>query len=78
MLTRSLVAVLLALLVSAAPVHATTCANSIPAGVVVTPSCTWIVQQWDPGVWLDNLGSFWAKIIGMSVPQMLSGHDSRP
>lgn len=57
-LAISLIVVLLA---SATP-QATTCANPTPSGQVVTPSCTWIVQQWDPGVWLDNLGQFWVWV----------------
>lgn len=61
-----LVVALLAAL-SAAP-SATTCAapNNIPKGVVVTPDCTWVVEQVDPGVWRDNLNQIWTFIAGVS------------
>lgn len=57
---RLVLAVVLILAVTAPrPLLATSCANVIPLGVRLTPDCTWIVAQYDPGVWRDNLGAFW-------------------
>lgn len=64
-MTRSLVALILTLILTA-PLRATTCGTPLPANAVVTPACTWIVEQWDPGVWLDNLGQLWSKVTGSS------------
>lgn len=53
---------------SVAP-SATTCLapNNIPAGAVVTPGCTYIVEQVDPGVWRDNLNRIWVWVSGLST-----------
>lgn len=61
-------ALVLVATLSAAP-HATTCAgpNNIPAGAVVTPECTYIVEQWDPGFWRDNLNQLWTLVEGYSL-----------
>ena len=58
----------LVLCVSAQP-SATTCAapNTIPAGAVVTPECTWIVEQVDPGEWMDNLYQHWVLFMGHAL-----------
>ena len=68
-MTRLLVLALLIVLVSPIAASATTCAapNHIPAGAVVTPDCTWIVEQVDPGVWRDQLDQIWTFISGFSV-----------
>lgn len=64
-MNRGLLVLALTLLL-ATPARATTCGTPLPPQAVVTPACTWIVEQWDPGVWLDNLGQLWAKIAGTS------------
>lgn len=65
-----LVALLLVLTLSSAPT-ATTCSNTIPLGTVATPECTWIVEQIDPGVWMDNLRQYW--VLGLCVNGVCSG-----
>lgn len=57
--------------------HATTCSNPLPANAVVTPACTWIVEQYDPGVWKDNLGQFWILVEGRSVAVKVRVEDLR-
>lgn len=62
-------AVLLSLLtLTATHLSATSCANPLPAGAVVTPDCTYIVRQYDPGAYLDQLGSYWVLVPGSSLP----------
>lgn len=63
---RYLMIVALLLTLGAAP-SATTCAKPLPAGAVVTPNCTYVVEQVDPGVWRDNLGQIWAWVSGLST-----------
>lgn len=57
MMKRALV--VLVLILSATSARSTTCAKPLPIGVVITPACTWIIAQVDPGVWLDNLKQYW-------------------
>jgi hypothetical protein len=64
-LVRWLPGVVLVALLSAHP-SATTCAVPIPAGAVVTPDCTIIVEQVDPGVFRDALNQIWVLIEGFS------------
>jgi hypothetical protein len=52
-------------LLSAQP-SATTCAGPIPAGAVITPECTIVVEQVDPGVFRDALNQIWVLMAGFS------------
>ena len=51
------------------PVRATSCAGdpARPLGGVLTPACTVIVRQYDPGVWLDHTGVYWVLRAGVPV-----------
>lgn len=64
---RLLIIAALVLSIRAIP-SATTClAPNMPAGAVVTPGCTYIVEQVDPGVWRDQLNQLWAWVSGLST-----------
>lgn len=77
-MSRYFLSGVLCVLLLSAPAHATTCADPLPPGVTVTPACTWVVRQWDPGVWLDNLGNLWTTLVGSSLAILLSGHAGQP
>lgn len=61
-LIRVIALVVLAQAATAVRPTATSCIGPIPLGHVVTPECTWIVEQFDPGVWRDNLGQYWVLV----------------
>ncbi len=80
MCQRSLPALVLALLLSylalaGAPASATSCPPHDPA-LVITPECTFLVLQYDPGVWVDQLGSYWTTAPGDIFPKNV-GKDPR-
>ncbi len=68
MTRRFLIAVLIALTLAAGiPTKATSCPPHDPSAWLTT-DCTFLVVQYDPGVWIDQKGSYWATVPGVIFP----------